>query len=634
MSSQFTTLKDMQTAVEEILPPQCELTKCEIEGPQVVLYLKNIRAFYEDRNLITRLASRVRKKITLRSDSSVLLPPEQALEKIKSLIPPDAGVTEVRFDTAFNEVVIEAMKPGVVIGKGGLVLKGIVLETGWNPRVLRSPTSPSEVVRAIRASLLHAAEDRKKFLTNLGKKMLSPIGDCNWVKITALGGFREVGRSCTLLQTPKSNVLVDCGINVDSSDPNRMYPYLTAMNLPLDQIDAVILTHAHLDHSGFLPYLYAYGYEGPLYCTPATRDLAVLLQQDCINVMNSEGKGAPYGEKDIKKMLNHTITREYGEVTDVTPEVRFTFYNAGHILGSSQVHLHVGEGLHNLVITGDFKYGRTKLLDPADTRFPRVETLIMESTYGGPHDMQPPIEEGAAKIARVVRQAMQRNGKVLIPVFSVGRAQEIMLILEEQFREEDGLTVYIDGMCKEAGAIHTVYPEYLRHNIQRRILQNDSPFDKPLFSHVVPKNRKDIAESDGPAVILAPSGMLTGGTSVEFLKMLASDERNALIFVGYQSATSLGRRIQMGAKEVPIINEKNKLDTLAVNLQVESADAFSGHSDRSQLISYVRALRPKPSRIINIHGDEAKCDDLSRVLGRINHVEARAPMNLDSVRLK
>ncbi len=624
----------MQTAIEEVLPKQCELTKCEVEGPQVVLYLKNIKAFYEDRNLLTKLASRVRKKITLRSDSSVLLPPEEALNKIKALVPPDAGINEIKFDTAFNEVVIEAHKPGVVIGKGGLVLKSIVLETGWNPRVLRSPTSPSEVVRAIRASLLHAGEDRKKFLVNLGKKMLVPSMPCDWVKVTALGGFREVGRSCTLLQTPKSNILVDCGLNVDSSDPARMYPYLNSMGMALDQIDAVILTHAHLDHSGFIPFLYAYGYEGPLYCTPATRDLTVLLLQDCINVMNGEGKGSPYGEKDIKKMLSHTITREYGEVTDVTPEVRFTFYNAGHILGSSQVHLHVGEGLHNLVITGDFKYGRTKLLDPADTRFPRVETLIMESTYGGSHDMQPPIEEGAAKIARVVRQTMERRGKVLIPVFSVGRSQEIMLILEEQFREDMGLKVYIDGMSKEASGIHTVYPEYLRHNIQRRILQNDSPFDKPLFSNVVPKNRKDIAESDDPAVILAPSGMLTGGSSVEFLKLLAHDERNSIIFVGYQSATSLGRKIQMGSKEVPVINDKNKLDTLKVNLQVETADAFSGHSDRNQLMAYVRALRPKPSRIINIHGDEAKCDDLSRSLSRMMHIDARAPMNLDSTRLK
>ncbi|MFH0713245.1 MAG: MBL fold metallo-hydrolase RNA specificity domain-containing protein, partial [Candidatus Micrarchaeota archaeon] len=379
---------------------------------------------------------------------------------------------------------------------------------------------------------------------------------------------------------------------------------------------------------------YAYGYEGPTYCTPATRDLTVLLLQDCINVMNSEGKGAPYGEKDVKKMLNHTITREYGEVTDVTPEVRFTFYNAGHILGSSQVHLHVGEGMHNLVFTGDLKYGRTKLLDAADTRFPRIETLIMESTYGGSHDLQPPIEEGAAKIARIVRQTMERRGKTLIPVFSVGRAQEIMLILEEQFREEDGIKVYIDGMCKEANAIHTVYPEYLRHNIRRRILQNDSPFDKPLFSHVVPKNRKDIAESEDPSVIIAPSGMLTGGTSVEFLKMLAHDERNSLIFVGYQGASSLGRKIQMGSKEVPLLNDKNKLDSLKINFQVESADAFSGHSDRLQLISYVRALRPKPLRILTVHGEESKCDDLSRSLSRIIHVESRAPMDLDTTRLK
>ncbi len=634
MSSQFNSLKEMQAAIEEVLPPQCELAKCEIEGPQVVLYLKNIRAFYDDRNLITKLASRVRKKITLRSDSSVLLPPEEAAAKVKAIVPPDAGITDVSFDTAFNEVVIEALKPGVVIGKGGLVLKSIVLETGWTPKVLRAPTSPSEVVKAIRASLLSSSDERKKFLTNLGKKMLVGSSTCEWVKITALGGYREVGRSCSLLQTPKSNIIIDCGLNVDSSDPNRMYPYLNAMNLSLDQIDAVIATHAHLDHTGMIPYLYAYGYDGPLYCTPPTRDLMVLLLRDCINVMNSEGKGSPFGERDIKKMLSRTITREYGEVTDVTPEVRFTFYNAGHILGSSQVHLHVGEGLHNVVVTGDFKFGRTKLLDPADTRFPRIDTLITESTYGGQHDSQPPLEEGAAKICRVVRQALERRGKVLIPVFSVGRSQEIMLILEEKFREEDGLKVYIDGMSKEASAIHTVYPEYLRHNIQRRILQNDSPFDKPLFQNVVARERKEIAESDDPCAILAPSGMLTGGTSVEFLKMLAHDERNAIVFVGYQSATSLGRKIQLGAKQVPVLNDKNKLDTLDINLQVESADAFSGHSDRSQLISYVRSLRPRPGRIITFHGDELKCDDLSRTLSRINHVETRAPMNLDSIRLK
>ncbi|MGB9577253.1 MAG: MBL fold metallo-hydrolase RNA specificity domain-containing protein, partial [Candidatus Norongarragalinales archaeon] len=158
--------------------------------------------------------------------------------------------------------------------------------------------------------------------------------------------------------------------------------------------------------------------------------------------------------------------------------------------------------------------------------------------------------------------------------------------------------------------------------------------DKPLFKHVVPKERKDIVESDEPAVILAPSGMLSGGTSLEFLKMLCEDEKNTLIFVGYQSATSLGRRIQSGHREVPVVNAANKLDSLKINMQVATVEGYSGHSDRQQLLSFVRSLRPKPGRVFTGHGDENKCEDLARTLNRMLHVETRAPMNLDSIRLK
>src|SRR3989338_3215200 len=352
------------------------------------------------------------------------------------------------------------------------------------------------------------------------------------------------------------------------------------MNLSLEQIDAVILSHAHLDHSGFIPYLYAYGYEGPVYCTPPTRDLMVLLQQDSIKVLSSEGKGSPYGERDIKKQLNHIITRNYGEVTDVTPEIRFTFYNAGHVLGSATVHLHIGEGLHNLVVSGDIKFGKNRLLDSADIRFPRIETLVLESTYGGKNDIKPRIEETESRLAATIREILDRRGKVLIPVISVGRAQEIMLVLEEYFRN-DSIPIYMDGMSKEASAIHTVYPEYLRRNIQRRILQNDSPFDKPMFNRVVHSERQSIAEDDDPCIILAPSGMLSGGPSVEFLRMLAPEPKNALIFVGYQAALSLGRRVQNGEREVPMLNTANKVDVVKVNLSVHTVDGFSGHADRS-----------------------------------------------------
>lgn len=627
------SLKEVEEEIRQLIAPQCELTKIEMEGPQLVLYLKSLKPFYEDHTIITKIAAALKKKVTLRTDSSELLNPEESLEKIKKIIPPEAGVSDLKFDPNFNEVIIDALKPGVVIGKQGMVLKEIITQTGWTPKILRTPTSPSEVEKAIRNSLFTHSEERKKFMLQTGKKIISNNSNCDWVKITALGGFKEVGRSSTLLQTPNTNILIDCGINTDNTDKSRAYPYLNTMNLSLDQIDAVILTHAHLDHSGFVPYLYEYGFEGPLYCTPPTRDLAILLQQDAIKVMNSEFGESPYGEKDVKKELQHMITREYGEVTDISPDIKFTFHNAGHILGSSQVHFHFGEGQHNLVMTGDIKYGRTKLLDVADTRFPRIETLIMESTYGGPSDFQPRIEQRDEKLIRLIKSAIERKGKVLIPVFAVGRSQEVMLTLEEHFNEND-LIVYIDGMSREANAIHTVYPEYLRKNVQKRILQNNSPFDKPLFKNVVSKERKDIAESDEPCVILAPSGMLTGGTSLEFLKMLAHEPKNSLIFVGYQGVMTLGRKIQTGQREIPILNSNNKLEALKINMEVNTAEGFSGHSDRMELLSYVKSLRPKPQRIFTVHGEESKCDDLSRTLSRLIHVETRAPMNLDSMRLK
>ncbi|MFH0836361.1 MAG: beta-CASP ribonuclease aCPSF1 [Candidatus Micrarchaeota archaeon] len=626
-------LKQIEEEIKSVLPPACSLVKVELEGPQIVLYLKNIRAFYEDENLITKIAAKVRKKVLLRVDADSLIPPSKAEAKIKELIPLDAGVQKIVFNPVFNEVQIEALKPGLVIGKRGFVLKNIILETGWSPQVLRSPTSPSQVETAIRSALFKSSADRKKFLNGLGKKLVDTSGArCDWVKLTMLGAAKEVGRSCLLLQTPKSNILLDCGINPDTSDSTRAYPYLNAMNLALEQIDAVIVSHAHLDHSGFVPYLYAYGYKGPVYCTPPTRDLMVLLQQDCLNVMNSEIGKAPYAEKDIKTQLNHIIVRDYGEVTDVTPEVRFTFHNAGHILGSSQVHLHIGEGLHNLVYTGDIKFGKIALHDPADIRFPRVETLVMESTYGARDDMLPRYDECQRRLVDVVQDTIKKRGKVLIPVFSVGRAQEIQLTLEP-FLTELNVPVYLDGMSREASAIYTVYPEYLRRNVRRRILQNNSPFEHEMFKNVVSKERQEIVENEEPCVILAPSGMLSGGTSVEFLKSMATDPANTLVFVGYQSSMSLGRRIQAGAKEIPLLNSRSKLDSLKINMQIHTVDGFSGHSDRSQLLAFAKNIRPKPSRVLCIHGDEGKTEMLSRTLNKMLHIETRAPMNLDSMRL-
>jgi hypothetical protein len=630
----LSNINEIQKNLEGVLPAECSITKIEFEGPDIAIYLKNIKAFYSDENLIRKIAGVLRKRVLIRSDPSALLPPDAALEKIKQLLPQEAGVTDIKFSPDFSEVIIDALKPGLVIGKGGSTLKEIILNTGWAPRILRTPTMPSETIRGIRASLLKEADFRKKFLVSLGKRISSTSIKSDWVKVTALGGFKEVGRSCILLQTPNNKVLIDCGVNPETNEPTKAYPYLNSMSLALDELDAVIVTHAHLDHSGFVPYLFAYGYNGPVYCTPPTRDLMVLLQLDYINILYKNGVTAPYAEKDVRKMMNMCVVREYNEVTDITPEIKLTFHNAGHILGSAMVHLHIGEGLHNLVFSGDIKYGFTRLFDQATTLFPRAETLFIESTYGGREDIMPQRQEMEKKLVDLIKQTIQNNGKVLIPVFSVGRSQEIMLVLEEYIhnRVELNCPIYIDGMILEASAIHTAYPEYLRQNVQRRILSNNSPFESKIFE-AVKNNRKNIADGD-PCVILAPSGMLSGGPAVEFLKLLADDPKDLLIFVGYQSALSLGRKIQRGLKEVPLLCEAGTLETLKINMGVETVEGFSGHSDRYQLMNFIRNLKPTPERIFTNHGDENKCDDFARSLSKMIRIETRAPMNLDAIRLR
>lgn len=625
---------ELQKRIEALLPPRCSLEKVELEGPDLVVYIGGVKEFYEAENPVRDIASGLKKKIIVRAASNTLLPADEAKDKIIKLIPPESGVGEIRFSPEFHEVWLEALKPGLVIGKGGSILKEIIKQTGWAPKILRLPTIPSEVIKGIRSSLLSEAATRKKFLTKTAKRIFTAQPKTTWVKSTALGGFREVGRSAMFLQTSNDKILIDCGINPDTSEPTVTYPYLSTLNIPLDEIDAVILSHAHLDHSGFVPYLFATGYTGPIYMTPPTRDLMALLCFDYIKVMKRTGETPVYTEKDVRKALAHTITRDYGEVTDITPEIKLTFHNAGHILGSSISHLHISDGLHNLVYTGDIKFGGTRLFNAAATTFPRIETLFIESTYGGRDDVTPTRIEAEQKLTRVIQETMDKGGKVLIPVFSVGRSQEVMLVIEEYARRNPNFKakVYLDGMVREASAIHTVYPEYLRDNVQRTILSGHSPFESPIFE-LVKGDRHEVAEGE-PCVILAPSGMLSGGPAISYLKMLGANPNNTLIFVGYQGINTLGRKIQRGDREVATVGDDGRLESIKINMRIETCEGYSGHSDRRQLLAFVKNMRPRPSKIYTMHGEESKCEDLAHTLSKIMKVEARAPMNLDGIRLK
>ena len=638
MSAQQRSKLEISQYILEHIPKEAEVTRVEYEGPAIALYTKRPEILIEQSSIITDIVSIIRKRIVIRSDPEVRLPEKKTEKIINEIVPSEAEITNINFDPSLGEVIIEAKKPGLVIGKNGAVLQEIIRRTRWRPRILRTPPLPSKIIGHMRHFLHSESKERERILRTVGERIFRPliyqVGD---VRITALGGFQEVGRSAILVQTRESQVLLDCGINPGASAPFEAFPRLDVSQFDLEALDAVVISHAHLDHCGLLPFLFKYGYDGPVYCSAPTSSLMTLLQLDYLDVLSKQGVMPPYDQKDVRECVLHTFPLRYGVVTDIAPDIRLTLHNAGHILGSSIIHLHIGEGLHNIVYTGDFKYARTTLLEPAVTEFPRVETIITESTYGAPQDIMPSRAEAEQRLATVINETLEKHGKVLIPVPAVGRAQEIMLIIDNYMR--NGLIkeapVFIEGMISEATAIHTAYPEYLGREVRNSILHEGvNPFQSEYFTIVEhPSAREEIIEGR-ECIILATSGMLEGGPVIEYFKRLAPDEKNTIIFVSYQIEGTLGRRVQKGVAEVPMVNSEGKIEIIKVKMRVESIEGFSGHSDRRQIISYIRKVTPRPEKVIVCHGERAKCYSIAEYLRRKFNLDAVAPRVLETIRLR
>jgi predicted metal-dependent RNase len=408
--------------------------------------------------------------------------------------------------------------------------------------------------------------------------------------------------------------------------------------------DLTVLGHSNyiangliVHNCGFLPFLYKYGYDGPVYSSEPTVSLMALLQLDYLDVSSKEGVMPPYDQKDVREAVIHSIPLKMGVVTDISPDIRITLHNAGHILGSSVVHVHIGEGLQNIVYTGDYKFGRTMLFEPAATNFPRVETLITESTYGGSGNIMPHRMDVEGRLVSIVNETVKNGGKVLIPVLAVGRAQEIMLILDNYMRQGvlAEVPIYNEGMISEVTAIHTAYPEYLSKELRDKILYHDiNPFQSEYFVTVKNPDERPAIISGGPCVILATSGMLEGGPVLEYFRELASDERNTLVFVSYQIDGTLGSRVQHGVSEVTLMNRNGRMEVIKVKMRTASIEGLSGHSDRNQILGYVRRVSPKPEHIIVCHGEKAKCIGMASLFRRMFRVESCAPENLETIRLR
>jgi len=633
----FDDLKRIKDEIISHLPPEIVIQKIEFEGPEIAVYSDNsdVEAI-EGSNVLKDLAKTMRKRVVFRWNAEKRKDPAETETYIRNLISEDAEVSNIEFDHTRGEVIIESGKPGLVIGKKGVNLKEIRSNTYWQPKTIRTPPLASRTIQLIRGMLKKERQTQKDILLRIGKRIHRPaiFRDLN-IRLTALGGFREVGRSCILMQTRDSSVLLDCGLNVGS--PHDKFPYFYVPEFSVRDLDAVIISHAHLDHCGIVPFLYKYGYRGPVYLTLPTRNLATMLQLDFIQICEKEGSPQPYSKRDVKSSVLHTIPLSWGKVTDIAPDIKLTLHNSGHIIGSSIIHLHFGKGDYNFVYTGDFKYQKTRLLEKAATKFPRVESLLIESTYGGAQDRIPSRQESEKELKQILNATLKRGGKVLIPVLAVGRAQELLIVLEEYISKGfiDKVPVFIDGLISEATAIHTANPDFLSSDLREKILhQGKNPFLSDFFETVSAQSERLDIIKGGPCIIMATSGMLIGGPSVQYLRGLAEDSKNSLVFVSYQVRGTLGSRIQKGFREFQYVDSKGRTQLVKHNLKVFTLEGFSGHSSRSQISQFLRRIQPRPKLVIVNHGEESKVISMSTMIHKKLRKSTKSPRNLETLLLK
>ena len=653
------------------IPSDSQITLVRFEGPNIALYTKNPKfALTELTYFLSSLSKNLKKRFIIRTDPAVRLQEDQTRQTVVKLLPKDVQVSAIFCDDATGEVVLEVSKPEAIDPN---MLVKIAQSTGWIAHTRRSPHIPSSSINLLHSTLKSSAKERTEFLQKLGKRVFrgslvvnSVNGNGNihhrqqqkktsttvmteplstkpqsWsisreeVTLFCLGGVKQVGRSCFIVVTPESKVMLDCGINPGEMSGLDAYPRLDWINFDLDDLDAVVISHAHIDHQGFLPTLFKYGYRGPVYCTEPTLPLMILLQMDSVKIANSNGTYLPYEARDVTEVIKHCITLPYGKPTDISPDVTITLNNAGHIMGSATVHMNLS-GAHNILYSGDYKYSRTQLLDSAVSIYPRVETLITESTYGNTTDVMPDQQLVYRGFTESINKTLMEGGKVLIPVPAVGRAQEIMLVMAKEMKEGRLIEspIYIEGMISEASAIHMSYAHYLGSEVRKSVSQGINPFQSEYFTVISGYGKRDdILNDENPAIVMATSGMLEGGPSVEYFKELAPNPKNKIMFVSYQINGTLGRRVLDGVmSEVSMMDKSGKVKVVPVRCHTQKIDGFSGHSDFNQILNFVSRIRPK--RALVNHGEKSKSENVASAIYSRLKIRSSVPDNREIVRLR
>ncbi len=429
-------------------------------------------------------------------------------------------------------------------------------------------------------------------------------------KITFHGAAGEVTGSMHLLEVGGKRILLDCGLfqgkRAEARQKNTDFPIDCA------KVDAVILSHAHIDHCGRLPLLIAKGYKGPIYCTPATRDITAIMLADAGHIQESDAQflqrrgqadAVPlYTIADAIHVNQQAITVPYDRPFDLYPGIRFTFTDAGHILGSASVNIDVSVGgaQRRIVFSGDIgRAGLPIIRDPRPLPGAAPDILIIESTYAG--RVHESVEEAQQMLADRVNEVAKRGGKIYIPAFALGRTQEIVYELHglALAKKIPTLPIYVDSpLAVSATDIFKLHPEILDES-EQLIAVDQAPFDFGLVKYVrTVDESKALNQTHGPAIIISASGMAESGRIRHHLINGLPDAKNMCLLVGFQASYTLGEQLRQGAKEVRILGQM-----VPVRAEVQVIAGYSAHGDRNDLGAWVKGLGPTPKRGFVVHGE-------------------------------
>ena len=615
--------QNIMATILKSLPKDSGLTKIEYEGPSIALYSKNPRFLIENTQILSNMVNMIRKRVVIRTDESIRKSRNNSTSIIQTrLLPLKVEINGIIFDDALGELTIYINNSFETKNQiENTILLDLVTETGWKIKI-RKTTVKLSTIQFIDKVLDNSTDYRIKFYKEVGDKVFRPkLSNSCEASILTLGGFGEIGRSSILLVTKESKILLDCGINTHEEKAINYFPRFDMTGFTLDEIDAVIITHAHIDHTGFLPFLFKYGYRGPIYCTEPTLPLMTLLFLDYHK--NHE----IYSEEDIKNVIIHTMPLSIGIVTDISPDVKLVLGNSGHILGSTSIHLHIGNGNHNLVYTGDLKFGKTNLLENASWNFPRVETLIIEGTFGS-KDLPHKREETDPILIESINQTLRDGGRLLIPVPIMGLSQELIYTLtkyQEGGSLDPSAKIFVDKSILEATYMHELYYDYLSKEVKTKILNENSS----IFNYKNIKLLNSKSKVEKPGIILVPSSMLIGGLSVKFLKQIHNDPLSKIIFLSNQGTGTLGKEIQTGnTTEVTINGQQLKL-----KCKIHTIHGFSNHSDYSQLLAYISRLKPKLKRVIINHGEKPRIQNLASSVNKILNIQCQYLLVPEAIKL-